>query len=67
MIALNDVAKLMRRHMQLHPVAALHLDCDVIAGVRHMVLSAVAAVIPSAYHSGIHRKPWAVVVLVPLF
>ena len=66
MIALNDVAILMGRHMQLHPVATVHLEGDVIAGVRHMILSAVATVIPSAYHSDIHRQPGAVVILVPL-
>ena len=66
MIAFNDVAILMGRHMQLHPVATVHLEGDVIAGVRHMILSAVATVIPSAYHSDIHRQPGAVVILVPL-
>ena len=66
MIAFNDVSILMGRHMQLHPVAALHLEGNIIGCVGHVVLTAAAAVIPPAYHGSIHRQPGAVVILVPL-
>jgi len=52
--------------MQLHPVAALHLEGNIIAGMRHMIVAVAAAMIPSAYYSGIHCKPGAVVIIIPL-
>ena len=71
MIALNDVAKLMGRYMQLHPVAAFYLEGNIVGcGSMMMVhISRMVMVgnIGTLGHNGrVHRQPGGVVIVVPL-
>lgn len=66
-VSLYDVAILGGRNVQLHPVAGLHLEGDVVAGVVMMMLTgAAASVCPSAHYGDRNRQPGRVIVLVPL-
>ena len=68
MIALNDVAILMGRHMQLHPVATVHLEGDIVAGgmVCVVIVMVMRNIRPFGYHRGSYGQARRIVIFIPL-
>ena len=73
LVAFDEETVFVACHVQFHPVAAFHLEGDIVAGGMVIVVMVIDAVVMVAGnvstlgdHRGIHRQPGRMVVFVPL-